>query len=263
MKALAVASGIAMFRIVLKLLLGRSFMNELSWRTKMKKRRAVGMVIGVVVMAWAVVAIAAGGDRPGLAPDAALRKLMTGNKRFVQTQIKHRSLTIREAREKLVQGQKPYAIILSCSDSRVPPEIVFDQTLGQLFVVRVAGNVVDPVVLGSIEYAVSHFGSSLIMVLGHEACGAVTAAMDATGKTEGNIGAILDVLMPAVQNVRDTMEGRNRAEKVEAAIEQNIDLQTENLTRQSSLIRDYVGQRKIKIVKGKYHLHHGEITLLK
>ncbi len=227
----------------------------------MRNIRVMGMVIGVVAMAWAMVAIAAG--TPGLAPDTALQKLMTGNKRFVQSQIKHRSLTIRETRKGLVQGQKPYAIILACSDSRVPPEIVFDETLGQLFVVRVAGNVVDPVVLGSIEYAVSHLGSSLIMVLGHEACGAVTAAMDATGKTEGNIGAILDVVMPAVQNARDTMEGRNRADQVEAAIDQNISLQTENLTRQSSLIRDYVSQGKIKIVKGKYHLHHGEVTLLK
>jgi len=228
----------------------------------MTKRRVMGMVIGVVVMAWAVVAIAASGGS-GLAPDEALQKLMTGNKRFVQAQIKHRSLTIREAREKLVQGQKPYAIILSCSDSRVPPEIVFDETLGQLFVVRVAGNVVDPVVLGSIEYAVSHLGSSLIVVLGHEACGAVTAAMDATGKTEGNIAAIVDAVMPAVQDVRDTMEGRNRPDQVEAAIDQNISLQTENLTRQSSLIRDYISQGKVRIVKGKYHLHHGEVTLLK
>ncbi len=228
----------------------------------MTKRRVMGTVIGVVVMAWAVVAIAASGGS-GLSPDEALRKLMTGNKRFVQAQIKHRSLTIREAREKLVQGQKPYAIILSCSDSRVPPEIVFDETLGQLFVVRVAGNVVDPVVLGSIEYAVSHLGSSLIVVLGHEACGAVSAAMDATGKTEGNIAAIVDAVMPAVQNVRDTMEGRNRPDQVEAAIDQNISLQTENLTRQSSLIRDYVSQGKVRIVKGKYHLHHGEVTLLK
>ncbi len=227
----------------------------------MANKRAMGMVIGVVMMAWSMVAIAAGGG--GLGPDEALQKLMTGNKRFVQSQIKHRALTIREAREKLVQGQKPYAIILSCSDSRVPPEIVFDETLGQLFVVRVAGNVVDPVVLGSIEYAVSHLGSSLIMVLGHEACGAVTAAMDASGKTEGNIAAILDVIMPAVQNVRNTMEGRNRRDQVEAAIDRNIDLQAENLTRQSPIIKDYVGQGKVRIVKGKYHLYHGEVTLLK
>ena len=229
----------------------------------MMRRRAMGMVIGVVVMAWAMVAIAESGAGPGLAPDEGLQNLMAGNKRFVQSQIKHRSLTIKETREKLVQGQRPYAIVLSCSDSRVPPEIVFDQTLGRLFVVRVAGNVVDPVVLGSIEYAVLHLGSSLIMVLGHEKCGAVTAALDATGKTEGNIAAILDVVMPAVQNVRETMEGKNRADQAEAAIDRNIDLQAENLTRQSSIIKDYVSQGKVKIVKGKYHLHHGEVTLLK
>ena len=227
----------------------------------MANRRATGMIIGAVLMAWSMVAVAAGGS--GLGPDEALQKLMAGNKRFVQSQIKHRPLTIREARARLVQGQKPYAIILSCSDSRVPPEIVFDETLGQLFVVRVAGNVVDPVVLGSIEYAVSHLGSSLIMVLGHEACGAVTAAMNATGKTEGNISAILDVIMPAVQNVRDTMEGKNRPDQVEATIDRNIVLQAENLTKQSSIIKDYVDQGKVKIVKGKYHLHHGEVTLLK
>jgi len=224
----------------------------------MANRRALGMVIGVVAMAWSTVAIAAGGG--GLGPDAALQKLIAGNKRFVQFRIKHRFLTISETRAKLVQGQKPYAIILSCSDSRVPPEIVFDETLGQLFVVRVAGNVVDPVVLGSIEYGVGHLGSSLIMVLGHEACGAVTAA---TGKTEGNIAAILDVIMPAVHEVRDTMAGKNRPDQVAAAIERNIDLQAENLTRQSPIIKDYVDQGKVKIVKGEYHLRHGEVTLLK
>jgi carbonic anhydrase len=227
----------------------------------MANKRATGMMIVLIMMVWSMAAIAA--DGAGLGPDEALQKLMAGNKRFVGSQIKHRSATIREARAKLVKGQKPYAIILSCSDSRVPPEIVFDETLGQLFVVRVAGNVVDPVVLGSIEYAVSHLGTSLIMVLGHEACGAVTAAMDATGKTEGNIAAVLDLIMPAVQNVQNTMEGRNRPDLVEVAIDRNIDLQAENLTRQSPIIKDYVGQGKVRIVKGKYHLYHGDVTLLK
>ena len=220
-----------------------------------------GMIIGVAAMAWSMVAIAAGGS--GVGPDEALQRLMAGNKRFVESQTRHRPLTIRETRAKLVRGQKPYAIILCCSDSRVPPEIVFDETLGQLFVVRVAGNVVDPVVLGSIEYAVSHLGSSLIMVLGHEACGAVSAAMDETGKAEGNIGEILDLIMPAVRDVRRTMEGKTGPIPVEAAIDLNVDLQAENLMKQSSIIKEYVGQGKVKIVKGKYHLHHGEVALLK
>lgn len=229
----------------------------------MGNKRALGMIIGAVMMAWSIVAVAAVGGASGIGPDEALQRLMAGNKRFVQSQIKHRPLTIGEVRSKLAQGQKPYAIILSCSDSRVPPEIVFDETLGRLFVVRVAGNVVDPVVLGSIEYAVGHLGSSLIMVLGHEACGAVTAAMDATGETEGNISAILDVIMPAVHDMKNTMEGKNRPDQVEAAIDRNIDLQAENLTSHSSIIKDYVGRGKVKIVKGKYHLHRGEVSLLK
>jgi len=217
----------------------------------------------VIVLAWAATAAAAGGGEPGVTADDALRRLMAGNKRFVESHLEHHHLTIKETRAELVRGQKPYAIILSCSDSRVPPEIVFDQTLGQLFVVRVAGNVLDPVVLGSIEYAVEHLGSPLIMVLGHEACGAVTAAFDADGKAAGNVEAVIDLIKPAVQKVRDTMKDRSRAEQTEAAIDSNIDLVAGNLTVRSSLIKDYVDRGKLKIVKGKYHLRRGEVTLLK
>jgi carbonic anhydrase len=225
--------------------------------------RARCWVAGVIVLSWASTAVAAAGGAPGVTADDALQRLMAGNKRFVESQIKHRSLTIRETREKLVRGQKPYAIILSCSDSRVPPEIVFDETLGQLFVVRVAGNVLDPIVLGSIEYAVEHLGSALIMVLGHEACGAVTAAFDETGDAGGNVEAVIDLIKPAVQKVKDTMKGKSRAEQVEAAIDTNIDLVAGNLTVQSSVIKEYVDRGKLKIVKGKYHLHRGEVTLFK
>ena len=229
----------------------------------MMEGRARGWAVGVIVSALMGTTVAAGGGAPAVTADDALRNLMAGNQRFVEAQIEPRSLTIKETREELVQGQKPYAIILSCSDSRVTPEIVFDETLGQLFVVRVAGNVVDPVVLGSIEYAVEHLGSALIMVLGHEACGAVTAAFDAAGGGEGNVGAIIDLIKPAVQEVKDTMKGKTRTEQVEAAIDRNIALVAEHLTVESSLIRDYVHRGKLKIVKGKYHLRSGEVTMLK
>ena len=101
-------------------------------------------------------------------------------------------------RTSLSKSQKPYAIILSCSDSRVPPELIFDKGLGEVFVVRVAGNIPDPVVLGSIEYAAEHLGSPLVMVLGHERCGAVTATVDSKGKTTGsaNIDAIVKAIEP-------------------------------------------------------------------
>ncbi|MGD0232880.1 MAG: carbonic anhydrase [Syntrophorhabdales bacterium] len=229
----------------------------------MTVRQVRCLVIAVIVSGWAATTIAASGVAPGITADDALQKLMAGNKRFVDAQTMNRALTIKATREELVRGQKPYAIILSCSDSRVPPEIVFDETLGQLFVVRVAGNVADPVVLGSIEYAVEHLGAPLIMVLGHEACGAVTAAFDAAGKAGGNVEAIIDLIIPAVQKVKNTMKGKSRAEQVEAAIDSNIDLVAGNLTIQSALIKDYVDRGKLKIVKGKYHLRRGEVTLLR
>lgn len=217
---------------------------------------------GVVLLACVTV-IAAGGGSSALTPDAALQRLLEGNKRFVKAHITHRALTIKETRKELAGGQTPYAVILSCSDSRVPPEIVFDETLGQLFVVRVAGNIVDPVVLGSIEYAVEHLGSALIMVLGHEGCGAVAAAYDATGKPEGNIGAVIEPILPAAQKAKDLMKGKSRSEQVDAAIDLNIDLVAGNLTVQSQVVKEYVDRGKLKIVKGKYHLRRGDVTLLK
>jgi carbonic anhydrase len=227
---------------------------EMSWN-------AVGFTVGMLLSACC--AAMAAGASSGLAPDEALGMLMDGNKRFVKANITHHALTIRESREALTKGQRPYAVILSCSDSRVPPEIIFDKTLGQIFVVRVAGNVADPVVLGSIEYAVEHLGSTLIMVLGHEACGAVDAAYGAAGKPEGNIGAVVGPILPAVQKAKDTMKGKDRKEQVDAAIDFNVDLVAGNLTAQSTVIKDYVDRGAVKIVKGKYHLRQGNVTLLK
>jgi carbonic anhydrase len=221
-----------------------------------------GFAAGVVLLAC-VTAIAAGGGVSAVTPDAALQRLVQGNKRFVKAHTTHHALTIKETRKELAGGQKPYAVILSCSDSRVPPEIVFDETLGQLFVVRVAGNILDPVVLGSIEYAVEHFGSALIMVLGHEGCGAVTAAYDAIGKPEGNVGAVIDPILPAAQKAKDLMKGKSRAEQVEGAIDLNIDLVAGNLTIQSPVVKAYADRGVLKIVKGKYHLRQGNVTLLK
>ena len=228
----------------------------------MTTRHIRALSLGVILLACAT-AVAGGAGTPGVTADAALQRLMEGNKRFVTSHVTYRALTIKKTREGLVRGQKPYAIILSCSDSRVPPEIIFDETLGQLFVVRVAGNILDPVVLGSIEYAVEHLGPALIMVLGHEACGAVTSAYDATGKVGGNVDAVIEPIMPAVLKAKETMKDKSRSEQVEAAIDINVDLVAEGLTTRSSLIKDYVDRGVLKIVKGKYHLYRGEVTLLK
>lgn len=199
---------------------------------------------------------------PGISADEALQKLMDGNKRFVANQM-----TIIDkcgepgARQSLVAGQKPFAIILCCSDSRVPPEIIFDRSLGEIFVVRVAGNIADPVILGSIEYAADHLGSPLIMVLGHQKCGAVGAAVEAHGEPHGNIGSILKTIAPAVEKARGETKSTEKATLIEAAVNCNIGLVSKSLTEQSSLIRDLVSKNKLKIVGAKYELESGKVML--
>src|SRR5512135_57193 len=141
---------------------------------------------------------AAASEGVGVTADEALQKLMDGNKHYVAQQMSSQKMCSISVRESLVKSQKPFAIILSCSDSRVPPEIIFDKGLGEIFVVRVAGNIPDPVVLGSIEYAAEHLGSPLVMVLGHERCGAVKATVESKGKSTGskNIDAIVKTVAP-------------------------------------------------------------------
>ncbi|MBI1919543.1 MAG: carbonic anhydrase [Geobacter sp.] len=196
---------------------------------------------------------------------------MEGNKHYVENKMTSGALCSASTRESLAKTQKPYAIVLSCSDSRVPPEIIFDKGLGEIFVVRVAGNVVDPVTLGSIEYAAEHLGSPLIVVLGHERCGAVTAAVDAKGKPEGNIGAIVKSIAPAVKKAKSQCKdckkkectGDEKAKLVECAIDENVKLVAGNITKQSAVIKELVKKGKVKIVTAKYDLDDGLVTLLK
>ncbi len=209
------------------------------------------------------VAAFASGSGVGMNADEALQQLMEGNKRFIEQQMTGHKLCDVAARKSLTQGQKPYAVILTCSDSRVPPEIVFDKGLGEIFVIRVAGNVIDPIVLGSIEYAAEHIGSPLVMVLGHEKCGAVTAAVDAKGKPEGNIGAIVKTIAPAVKEARKTYTGKDKAQLVETAVDANARLVAANLTKQSSVLKHLVKEGKLKIVTAKYDLDDGTVTLMK
>jgi carbonic anhydrase len=162
----------------------------------------------------------------------------------------------------LARGQRPPAIVLSCSDSRVPPEIVFDQSLGEIFVVRVAGNVPDPVVVGSIEYAAEHLGSSLVLVLGHERCGAVTAAVNVKGKAFGNIGSIVNAIAPAVAQARKEAVGKDKAELVDVAIADNVKNVVANLTRQSPSLAKLVKEGGVKIVGARYDLDDGKVTLV-
>jgi carbonic anhydrase len=207
-------------------------------------------------------ALASGGGA-GISAEEALQRLMDGNKNYVDCKLGACAAADAPARAKLATTQHPYAIILSCSDSRVPPELIFDKSLGEIFVIRVAGNVADPVVLGSIEYATEHLGSPLIMVLGHERCGAVTATVNAKGKPEGNIGAIVKAIEPAAKKARKGYHGKSKDELIETAVDINARDVAASLPKRSKILAEQLKEGKIKIVPAKYDLDDGKVTLLK
>jgi carbonic anhydrase len=228
----------------------------------MKRTAWKGIVLGSVAALVSAAALASGGGA-WISADEALQRLMEGNRRFVNGQMSILKQSDTATRKSLTKGQKPYAVILTCSDSRVPPEVVFDKGLGEIFVIRVAGNGVDPMVLGSIEYAAEHLGSPLIMVLGHERCGAVTAAVEAKGKAEGNLGSIINAISPAVKQAKKEYTGKDKAQLVETAIDDNTRLVAADITRRSSIIRRLAQGGKVKIVAAKYDLDDGAVTVMK
>ena len=190
----------------------------------------------------------------------AFSKIMEGNKRFVSGSLAERN--IGDARRKeLTTGQHPFAVVVTCSDSRVAPETIFDQGLGDIFVVRVAGNVLDPVVLGSIEYAAEHLHTPLLILMGHEKCGAVTAAVDAQGEPEGNIGAIVKKIIPAVKKARK--QGGTKDELVTNAIKLNVFQSYEDMMKSSPVLKHMIAKGELKVVEAMYHLGSGEVEVMK
>ena len=221
-------------------------------------------VAGVAGAAWATRALAAGhSEAPRLSPAAALQRLADGNGRYVAGKLRHPDVGANR-RVSLVGGQQPFATILACADSRVGPELIFDQGLGDLFVIRVAGNVVDDVVLASIEYSVIHLGVPLVMVLGHEHCGAVTAAVAAaSGKTSAEdadtkIGALAGLIVPAVRAVP-----ANAPDKVEAAILVNARRTAHEILTASPAVAERVRAGRLQVVSARYGLHDGKVAELR
>jgi len=182
-----------------------------------------------------------------------IERLQAGNANFVKDKLASENNNS-ERREILVGGQQPFAIVLSCADSRVVPELAFDTGLGELFVVRVAGNVANTSSIASMEYAVAHLGTSVLVVLGHQSCGAVTAAVGG-GDNGDNLNHLLAHIGPAMH---DLPEGAS----VDEVIRKNAYLTADELVQRSSIIAEAVKTDKLKIVPAYYYLDSGEVEFL-
>lgn len=177
----------------------------------------------------------------------ALQELLKGNKEYMNGKV---CFDVKKAREETKNGQKPFATILSCSDSRVVPEFIFNRNLGELFVVRTAGNVIDEVALGSIEYAVGHLQTPLLVILGHEKCGAVTAACSG-GHCEGHI-----------KDVVNEIKENTKSSNVEEAVVENARELANKIMKKSAIVKELADKKKLQIVWMKYHFDDGRVELL-
>jgi len=201
-------------------------------------------------MASSALAMASGGSSV-MTAEEALIMLMEGNARFVQGNAEHPHQSGDRLAE-VVGGQHPFAVVVGCSDSRVPPEIIFDQGIGDIFVIRTAGQVMDNATMGSIEYAVEHLNVPLIVVLGHDTCGAVTAAVEG-GDAEGHLVSIVEGIAPAVE------AAGNDGDILNAAIDANIDMVVENLKSSLPILAQAVSEGHVQVIGARYHLDSCEV----
>lgn len=211
----------------------------------------------VTASGFARKSFAAGAAAP-ISSEVARQRLVAGNRRYVAGQplrLDHSS-----RREAVAPKQMPFAIVLGCSDSRVPPEILFDQGLGDIFTVRVAGNIADDLAIGSMEYAVDHFGTPLIVVLGHERCGAVSATVESVAAGAmplPHIASLVAAIRPAVEASKG-MPG----DAVENAITTHVRLTVAALKASGPVLADAVERGRLEIVGAEYHLARGRVGFL-
>lgn len=199
--------------------------------------------------------------RHSIQHDEALEKLRAGNGRFVQNVRSIEALASQYRRDSLVAGQAPFATVLSCSDSRVPSEIVFDCGLGDLFIVRVAGNIVAPSIVGSVEFAAATFGTELVVVMGHTRCGAIRAAVDTltghAGDTSENVRDIVDRITPAIDDIVRT--GGREDHAVQAAVRANVRASANHLRQRSHILASRIAEGRLVVVGAEYALETGQV----
>ncbi len=187
--------------------------------------------------------------------DEALRELKAGNEHHQRHSYAHPNETVARQRQ-LVSGQQPHSMILACADSRVPPEVVFDQGLGDLFTVRVAGNIVDDAVVASFEYAVEHLHTHLLVVMGHQSCGAVTAAVDG-GDAPGHLPSLIAAIRPSVDSVR-SMPGT----LLDNAIRANVENAVKQLRASGPILKDAIAKGELRIIGAICSLETGAVQWL-
>jgi carbonic anhydrase len=228
-----------------------SMENNLSRRRLLKMGltgTAAGVLMGGLDLAVPSVALA----QDVSTPDAALNQLMAGNKRYLSDGIKASAQTLADIRKQTAKKQEPFAAVLSCADSRVPVEIVFDQTIGKIFVARVAGNFVTPEIIGSLEYGAAVLGTKVILVIGHSDCGAVKATIKGES-APGQISSFFPHIQPAVNEAGHDLEAATKA---------NAKIQAGLLSQASTVISSMVKDGKIKVVAGYYDVGSGVVTLV-
>ncbi|MBM3777607.1 MAG: carbonic anhydrase [Acidimicrobiia bacterium] len=199
----------------------------------------------------------------GVSAIEALRRLQEGNRRFCTNVISSDALATRSRREELAMSQQPFAIVLGCSDSRVPAELVFDQGLGDLFVIRVAGNIVAPSQVGSVEFAASRFGTRLVVVLGHTQCGAILATIEALQQPSGdqsrNLRSIVERVRPSVETLLHTDLRHDPEALVRAAGRANIRASANHLRHGSRILEQLIQDDGLVVVGGEYSLESGVV----
>lgn len=190
--------------------------------------------------------------------EAIWQDLMAGNKRFMAGKPQAHNLV--QTRQELAKGQHPKVIVLGCADSRLSPELIFDKSLGNLFVVRTAGNIADPVALGSMEYAAEHLHASVLVVMGHEKCGAVGAAASGEKMPTANLQAIVDMIRPAVEQVKS--QATSSDQLVSLAVESNVHQSVKDVLQRSPILQKEASAGKLTVIKAVYRLHSGEVVRL-
>jgi carbonic anhydrase len=198
-----------------------------------------------------------------IAAEEALERLKEGNRRFVANVRNPDSSICHERRAELAKAQNPFAIVLGCSDSRVPAEIVFDQGLGDLFVIRVAGNIVAPSQVGSVEFAASRYGARLVVVLGHTQCGAILATLEElqrpTENQSRNLHSIVDRVRPSIEALLQTELRRDMDKLIQHAVRANVSASVNHLRHGSEILEQLIKNEGLRIVGAEYSLETGTV----